>query len=174
VIARLVLLGVLSAAAMLLASACSSGGGIGPLGGPGSPGSECFPAAKNRTVTDGFDALQNGGKIPATVRKVSLTYAHGMTMTTRAWLVPIWHTQGDYDAIGDGFAYPPVTWGTWKYRRPAIGGVVRPGQTLNLVFGIKRTARTGRSGPTSIVYTAGGSTYTLTESTSTVMKHGSC
>jgi len=174
VIARLVLLGVLSAAAVLLASACSSGGGIGPLGGPGDPATQCFPAVKDRTVTDGLDALQNSGKIPATVRKVTLTNPHGVAMTTRAWLVPIWHTQGDYDVIGDGFPYPPVTWGTWKNRRLAIGGVIRPGQSLNLVFGIKRTARTGRSGPTSIVYTAGGSTYTLTESTSTVMKHGSC
>jgi hypothetical protein len=159
-------------AAALLASACSSG--IGPLGGPGSPGSECFPAAKGRTVTDGIDALQNSGKIPATVQKVTLTNPHGVAMTTRAWLVPIWHTQGDYDVIGDGFPYPPVTWGTWKHRRLAVGGVIRPGQSLNLVFGIKRTARTGRSGPTTIVYTAGCSTYTLTESTSTVMNHGNC
>ena len=172
--ARLVLLPVLSATTVLLASACSSGGGIGPLSGAGGQATECFPALKDRTVTDGLDVLQNSGKIPATVRKVTLTNPHGVAMTTRAWLVPIWHTQGDYDAIGDGFPYPPVTWGTWKRRQPAIGGVIRPGQSLNLVFGIKRTARTARSGPTAIVYTAGGATYALTESTSTVMKHGSC
>lgn len=170
----LLLLGALSTTAALLAAACSSDPAVGPLGGPGDPGTECFPAAQGRTVTDGFDSLQNTGKIPATVQKVTLTNPHGVTVTTKAWLVPIWHTHGDYDVIGDGFPYPPVTWGTWKQRRPAIGGVIRPGQSLNLLFGIKRTARVGRTGPTRIVYTAGGNTYTLTESTSTVMNPRSC
>lgn len=168
----LLLLGALSTTTALLAAACSSDPAVGPLGGPGDPGTECFPAAQGRTVTDGLDSLQNTGKIPATVQHVTLTNPHGVTVTTRAWLVPIRHTHGDYDVIGDGFPYPPVTWGTWKQRRPAAG-FIRPGQSLNLLFGIKRTARVGRSGPTRIVYTAGGNTYTLTYSTPLV-KPGSC
>jgi hypothetical protein len=170
---RLALLGVLSATAALLGAACSSNV-IGPLGGPGDPGTECFPAALGRTVTEGFFPLENTGKAAATVQRVALTKPRGMAVTTKAWLVPIWHTSGHFELIGDGFPYPPVTYPGWKHREPAIGAVIKPGRSLNLVYGIKRTARTGTSGGPTITYTAGGNTYTLTYATSLVMKAGNC
>jgi hypothetical protein len=169
---RPLVLGALSAVTVLLA-ACSSDP-VGPLGGPGDPGTECFPAALGRTVTEGFFALQNGGKIPASVQRVTLTDRRGIAVTTKAWLVPIWHTPGHYELIGDGFPYPPVTYPGWKHREPAIGAVIKPGKSFNLVYGIKRTARTGTSGGPAITYTAGGTTYTVTFATSLVMKPRNC
>lgn len=145
----LLLLGALSTTTALLAAACSSDPAVGPLGGPGDPGTECFPAAQGRTVTDGLDSLQNTGKIPATVQHVTLTNPHGVTVTTRAWLVPIRHTHGDYDVIGDGFPYPPVTWGTWKQRRPArrgSSGPVSRSTSCSASSGPRESAGQGRRG----------------------------
>jgi len=70
------------------------------------------------------------------------------------WVVPIFHTT----LIG-AVDWPPTA-RAWALRKRAVGAVVKPGQTLNLVFGVARTtARTGRSDGPSIIYSAGGKTY---------------
>jgi hypothetical protein len=172
---RLVLLGALSATAALLATACSSGSGTGPLGGGGDPGTQCFPAPGHGTTAQGWYSIQNSGKTAATVQSVRLVKPHGVAMTTKAWLMPVLQTgHGGEELYGAGFPYPPVGWAPWKHRRLAVGAVIRPGQTSNLIFGVARTARKGTSAAPVVTYTAGGNTYTWQDATTFVMVPRNC
>jgi pyrroloquinoline quinone biosynthesis protein B len=57
----------------------------------------------------------------------------------------------------------------------AIGGVVGPHKTLNLVFGLARTsASDGRSDGPAITYTAGGNSYTIEEGITLLVAATSC
>jgi hypothetical protein len=80
--------------------------------------------------------------------------------------VPIYHDpkNGNSVTVGSGFPWPPPNTPQWPHRKAAIGGTIRPGQTLNLVFGLVRTTpKAGTSAGPLITYTAGGNTYTVKE-----------
>lgn len=155
------LLGALAAVTALLAGCSSS---PGPLGSGGTDGTQCATYREGQPVTIGLYVFQNAGTSPVTVQSVSLpSDAHGLRMTS-AWLVPMYHDpkNGNTDTIGVGWPYPPSTRPMWPQRRPAVAGVVGPGQTLNLVFGLIRTsAHNGTSAGPTVVYTANGNTYTM-------------
>lgn len=157
---RNLLLGALLATAALLA-ACSDP--PPPLGDSGFSGSECVPFARGHPVADGFGMLENTSSSPVTVTSVKLTSAHGLAMTT-AWLIPLYKSpRGGWDYAGDQ-VYPLTKWQTWPQRQPIPGAVIKPHQTLNLVFGLTRTAaRIGRTDGPVVTYTASGNTYTLRE-----------
>jgi hypothetical protein len=90
---------------------------------------------------------------------------------TEAWLVP--HDGGPN--LGVGFPYPPVTSPLWAHKVPASGAVIKPGEDLNLAFGVLRTtAADGSSNGPTIVYTAGHTTYTLRESVSLALARTKC
>jgi hypothetical protein len=152
---KLLLLPALSAVAALLAG-CSAGSP--PLRADGGAG-VCTPAPQvGKPVSMAGWELDNQGTAPVTVRAVSLPDAHGMAMTA-AWVEPL-NTTGPQ--IGVGLAYPPATYPLWSHRVPAAGAVIRPGQDLQLVFGVLRTtAADGSSAAPMIVYTVRRSTYTL-------------
>ena len=102
---------------------------------------------------------------------VSLPDAHGIAMT-EAWLVPV---NASGPQLGVGLAYPPVTYALWPNRVPAVGGVIRPGQSLQLAFGVLRTtAADGRSDGPKIVYTDGHTTYVLHEKVSLAVSRTKC
>ncbi len=129
--------------------------------------------AQGRPVSMGLFDLHNTGQSDVTITGITLGTSHGLRMT-KAWLTPIGHQNGNEELIGVGFPYPPsfsrVARSQWAQRRPLIGEVIRPRQDLNLVFGLIRTgARRGYSAGPQVTYTAGGSTYTLTEQTSLVV-----
>jgi hypothetical protein len=151
---KLLLVTVLSAVAALLAG-CSAGSP--PLRAEGA--GVCTPATQaGKPVLMGLWHLDNQGTAPVTVRAVSLPDAHGMAMT-EAWVEPLNITGPQ---VGVGLAYPPVTYPLWSHRAPAEGAVIRPGQDLQLVFGVLRTtAADGSSAAPMVVYTVGRSTYTL-------------
>jgi len=164
------LLGALSVTALL--AACSSGpGGPGPLGSGGDDGQQCMDFAQGKPVTTGIYELNNSSSDAVTVQSVTLPGAYGLTMT-RAWLVPVGQTgNGGTMTVGAGWPYPPsftaLVRSVWAQRRPAVGATIKPGQDLNLVFGLTRTtANAGKSSGPAITYTAGGSTYTVQEKTS--------
>ncbi len=163
---KLLLLGALSAVAALLAG-CSA-----PPLGTGSGAGVCTPAPQvGKPVDMGLFDLKNQGTAPVTIRSVSLPDAHGMAMT-EAWLVPS-NTSGPQ--LGVGQPYPPVTYPLWADRVPAVGAVIRPGQDVQLVFGVLRTtAADGRSDQPKIVYTAGRAAYTLREQGSLALSHTKC
>jgi hypothetical protein len=153
---------LLPALALLLA-ACSSD--PPPLGSGGDPGGQCVPSVQGRPVSIGIYVLENTGHASVTITGVTLPSAQGLTMT-RPWLVPIYYDRknGNHLTVGTGFPYPPPDTPQWRERRLAIGGTIRPGQNLNLVFGVTRTtARSGTSGGPVVTYTAAGSAYTLKE-----------
>lgn len=128
-------------------------------------------APAGKPVNMGLFDLNNHGTAPVTVRRVSLPDAHGMAMT-EAWLVPA-KTSGPQ--LGVGTAYPPATYPLWADRVPAVGAVIRPGQNLQLEFGVLRTtAADGSSGGPVVVYTAGRTTYTLREQVSLAVAHTRC
>jgi len=162
---RRFLLAALSATTALLA-ACSSS--PGPLGDGGSLGEQCVPGPEGRPLTTGLYDLHNTGTSPVTVQSVSLGSPHGLKITTKAWVMPIFHDvkTGNWDVVGVGVPYPPTTWPEWSNREPAIGAVILPGQDLNLVFGMTRTsASDGTSAGPVILYTVNRGTYTLHEQT---------
>ncbi len=90
---------------------------------------------------------------------------------TKAWLLPL---DNGVNVVGVGWPYPPANTAAvraaWAQRKPAVGGVIRPGQHLLLVFGlIRTTARAGKSDGPVIVYTSGGNSFTLAEQVSLVV-----
>jgi hypothetical protein len=160
-------------ATLLLGAACSST--PPPLGDGGTPGEQCVPGVEGNALTTGLYDLHNTGTSPATVVSVSLGSARGLKITSKPWLMPIFHDpkNGNWDVIGVGASYPPATWPEWPRRQSAIGAVIRPGQDLNLVFAMVRTwARAGRSAGPVVVYTADGNTYTLRERTGLMVAAG--
>ena len=166
---KVLLLGALSAVAALLAGC---GAGDPPPLGSGSGAGVCTPAPQvGKPVLMGVFELKNQGTDPVTVRSVSLPDAHGIAMT-EAWLVPV---NAGGPQLGVGLAYPPVTYPLWPNRVPAVGAVIRPGQDLQLAFGVLRTsAADGSSDQPMIVYTAGRATYTLREQGSLAVARAKC
>jgi len=171
------LLGALTVAALL--AACSSDPDPGPLGSGGVPGTQCSLGRLGVPITMGIYDLHNTGTSPVTVKTVTLPSAHGLTMT-KAWLVPIGQTgSGGTLDVGAGWPYPPsftaLVRSVWAQRRPAAGATIKPGQDLNLVFGLTRTTGSvGKSDGPAITYTAAGSTYTVQEKTSLVVAAANC
>lgn len=163
---RVAVAGALSVAA-LLATSCASGSG--PLGDGGIAGYLCVVGAVGTPVTWGQYTLDNTGGSPVTLTNIKLPpHAEGLAITRAAWLVPIYHDvkQNEWVIVGAGVPWPPTSQQVWPERTPAIGGVIRPHQTLNLLFGLIRTTpsagRSENAGPV-ITYTTGGRSYTLTE-----------
>jgi hypothetical protein len=151
--------GALLIAAALLAG-CSSADPVGPLGDGGSPGQQCAPARQGQTIAIGIYPLENHGRSPATIRGVTLPGTRGLKMT-RAWVTPI------YRNLMIGTAVWPPSGPAWAHRIPADGAVVKPGQALNLVFGLTHTTKhAGRSPGPQVTYTAGGSSYVIHEAVS--------
>ncbi len=153
----------------VLLAGCSTG--PGPLGDGGTAGQQCMQYPPRKPVTTGIYDLTNAGGSPVTILSVTLPSAHSLRMT-KAWLVPITKTaNGGTLDFGAGWPYPPsftkVVQSVWAQRRPAVGGTIKPGQDLNLVFGlIRATASAATSDGPAITYTAGGSSYTVNEKTS--------
>ncbi len=154
---RILLLGALAATAALLA-ACTTG--PGPLAAGGDWGSECVPGALGHPVTDGMSLLDNTGTSPVTVTSVKLASPHGLKMT-KAWLMPLYKSpRGGLDYAGVQ-SYPPTSWPEWPNRQPIPGAVIKPGQDLNFIFGLMRTAAgPGRTDGAVITYRANRTSYT--------------
>lgn len=154
------MLGALLATAALLA-ACSTG--TGPLGPDSAWGSVCVPGALGQPMADGMSVLYNHGTSPVTVTGVKLLAPHGLAMT-KAWLVPGYKPpHGAWSYVGTQL-YPPIHWHTWPKRQAIPGAVIKPGQPLNLVFGLtRRGSKDGSTSGTLITYTADRTSYTLQE-----------
>jgi hypothetical protein len=120
-----------------------------------------------------FD-LDNTAAVPVNVRSVSLPNAHGMAMT-EPWLVPL-NTNGEQMGVGQDWPPTNPIWASqWAVSVPAVGGVIQPGQTLELAFGaIRTTAADGYSDGPMVVYTAGHSSYTLREQFALAVARTNC
>jgi hypothetical protein len=112
--------------------------------------------------------LRNSSASPVTIQSANLPGQHGLTVT-RAYVVPI---QG---RTLIGVAYWPPKSPMWALRRLAAGAVIRPHQALDLVYGLAMTsAKTGKAGGPTIIYTANGNSYTLQETFSVQLQVKSC
>ncbi|MBO0823779.1 MAG: hypothetical protein J2P27_07955 [Actinobacteria bacterium] len=169
-------LGALLTTAALL-SGCS--GGAAPLGvstyGLGCAG---FDAPPGQIHSFGSYVLQNQSRSMVTIQSVTLgTTSHGLKMTGGAWVMPI--IGHNMIALGE---WPPdrppqqtPMAPAWALRRRADGAQIKPGQTRELMLGVARTTtKPGWSGGPVIVYTAGGSTFTLRKSPAIFLGQGRC
>jgi hypothetical protein len=163
----LALPGTLLCAAFL--AACSSD--PGPLGSTADYGSgvQCQGLLRpGQMIAIGDWELKNGSASTVTVQSASLPGEHGLS-ATKAWLVPI---QGQTLI---GVAYWPPKSPMWPLRQPAAGAVIRPHQSVNLVFGFAKTsAKNGQAGGPLVTYTANGHTYTLQETFSVLLEAKAC
>ena len=142
--------------ALLLLAGCTSG--PPPLGsGYGTSGLQCTPG---KTLADGFYTLQNSSNERVTVTSVRLVGGAGQKMTSPAYLIPQW-VNATTDAIL-GLNYWPVRWPTWKDRK-RVPATIAPHKTTNLVFAQTRTSDHPKSVGVQVSYTAGGNSYTWTE-----------
>lgn len=161
---RLIVSGALLAAAALLAACSSAPGPLGP--DPAGPSYQCVPGKIGHAVTIGEYDLHNTSKTLVTIVSITLPGVHRLTVT-KPYLAPVYHDpkNGDWDLIGAGGPWPPTTQPTWPEHRLAVGAVIRPGQDMNLVYGLARTSgREGYTGAAIVTYTAGRWTYVLYES----------
>jgi hypothetical protein len=128
-----------------------------PLGNPANEdsGLQCTPG---KTLADGFYTLQNMSDQTVTVTDVRLVGGAGQKMTSPAYLMPI------YGTALPGLDYWPVRWPTWKDRK-RVPAAIAPHVTTNLVFAQTRTNDHPESATIQVSYTAGGSSYTMTEVT---------
>jgi hypothetical protein len=157
---RVRLLPGLLCAVMVVLAGCSSGPSpAGPLGNPANWGGglQCSPG---KTLGDGFFELQNSSGETVTVTRVKLTGA-GQRKTSPAWLMPVLSHAGTTTVYGLVPPWPP-RWPTWKYRK-RVPATIRPHEALNLIFAQTRTSDHPRPATVEVWYTAGGSSYTLTE-----------
>lgn len=172
------MLGALLATAALLSS-CSTMTGPGPLGDAGPDSGECALDQPGQWVTMGEWPLENRSGSPVTIQSVRLPADASNMRMTKAWLVPIYiDRHGNTEEVGVGFPWPPTLKivPSWNKRQPAAGGVIKPGQTLVLAFGVTRTSATrdGRSGGPVIVYSAEGRTMTVQKNPVMVLAAGPC
>jgi hypothetical protein len=140
----------------LLAAACASDPGPGPLGTGGNGGEQCIPGpAIGVTRAMGDFTLKNSGQYPVTITKVTLADDHGLAMG-KPWLTPI---------IGElvGVAYWPPTGRAWDRRIAANRAVLKPKEDLNLVLEVWRTRNPSGTSAVNITYTSNGTRYSLTE-----------
>lgn len=73
--------------------------------------------------------------------------------------------------------YPPIHWRTRPERQPIPGAAIKPGQSLNLFFGLIRTGlKDGDANGPVITYTANRNSYTLREQSGFVISapHSHC
>ena len=151
--------GLAAGLALLLLAGCGTSTPP-PLGtGYGDSGLECTPG---RTLADGFYTLYNRSDQTVTVTGVRLVGGVGQKITSPAYLIPQLETGGGGDAI-PGLDYWPLHWPTWKYRR-RVPATIAPHVTTNLVFAQTRTNDHPKSAGVQVSYTAGGNSYTWTES----------
>jgi hypothetical protein len=172
-LARLVLPIAASAVAALLAG-CSFLSSAGPLGPSSSAGDQqCMSASLSHRYTDAAFVLQNSSASPVTVRGVSLV-APDHVRVTKAWLQPVLRSKDGYTIMGVLPWWPPPAGSRqqssglgsllhmWASRQPIPGAVIKPGQLLNLVFGLTQTSTRGGSlDGAEITYTANRTSYVL-------------
>jgi hypothetical protein len=169
-------LGVLLAAAAPLAG-CSDG--PAPLGDPPSGSCEGYPGVPGEISSFGDYVLDNQSSSTVTIQSVTLgPTSKGLTIAGGAWILPI--LGGNMIAVG---SWPPdrppeqaPMAPAWAMRQHADGAHIKPGQTRSLILGVTRTTHKepGRSRGPLIVYTAGGSTYTVQESPAIYLGQGGC
>jgi hypothetical protein len=140
-----------------------------PLGNPATwaPGLECTPGT---TMADGLYSMQNSSDEAVTITSVRLVGGTGQAMTSRAYLVP-WNPYS-HPLVGLIPPWPPsVPW--WKQRRLAVGATIPAHGSANLVFRQTRTDAHPTPAEAEFTYTAGGSTWTVTERVQTIILPGS-
>jgi hypothetical protein len=176
---RILLPGVPLVVAALVAGCSSGQTADGPLGHGGDGGYQCVPARyQQATDTIGLYILDNGGKSPVKITGIAYPHNHGLRMTS-AWLVPIGHQGGDTYSVGIASTFPAtysaLARRVWSERVPLIGAVIKPGQALNLVFGMGLTMKhAGSSAGPKISYTSAGSRYYVQEQFSLQMDPKTC
>lgn len=145
--------------------ACSSGQSTapvnsGPLGPPGNPLTECLPGSREHADTEGLQNFTNSGKDTVTIDVIKLAQPLNLELTG-AYVIP---GQG---LVGSWLSFPPPVSQLprdvdWSAREAAAGARIRPGETADLVLGLRPTSSaTGSTSGAEVLYHDGGTHYEL-------------
>lgn len=150
--------GLAAGLALLFLAGCGTSGPP-PLGVPSAvdSGWECTPG---KTLANGTYTLQNSSDQTVTVTSVRLVGGAGQKMTSPAYLIPQWEAKGIDAILGDN-AWP-VHWPTWHLRK-RVPATIAPHKTINLVFAQTRTSDHPTPAGVQVDYSAGGNSYTWTQ-----------
>ncbi len=157
-----VALAVTAAGALI---ACSSAPGTapvnsGPLGPPGNPLTECLPGSPQHADTEGLQTVTNSGKDTVTIDAIKLDEPRNIKLTG-AYVIP---GQG---LVGSWLSFPPPVSQLpsdvdWSAREQAAGARIRPGETADVVLGLRPTSRaTGSTPGAEVLYQDGDTHYEL-------------
>lgn len=142
----------------LLATSCSSNSAIqegGPLATSGVS-TTCLPLSEDGIATFGLEVLANTGAVAVILSAVSADEASELRVQ-EASIVPI----VDQTLVGTQLTFPPVLEPSrWEQRIPAIGAVIQPGESVNLVVGVQRLS--GEAGTTDgldVSYSVGNDSF---------------
>jgi hypothetical protein len=145
--------------------ACSSGQGTapvnsGPLGPPGNLFTECLPGSPQHADTEALQDFTNSGNDTVTIDAIQFADPQNLKLTG-AYVVP---GQG---VLGSWLSFPPPvaiasSYVDWAAREQASGARIRPGETADLVLGLRpaRSATASTSGA-EVLYQDGSTHYEL-------------
>jgi hypothetical protein len=142
--------------------ACSSAPPVnsGPLGPPGNPFTECLPGSPQHADTEALQDFTNSGNDTVTIDAIQFADPRNLKLTG-AYVAP---GQGE---LGAWLSFPPPATASsygvdWSARQQATGARIKPGETADLVLGL-RPARnaTARTSGAEVLYQDGSTHYEL-------------
>ena len=144
--------------AVVLVASCGDSAGLtagGPLGPGGTSGRLCLPSIDG-TATVAIDALT--ASEPVSIEAVRLQNAADLAIIDASVVVVPRTT-----LIGAHDAYPPneihADAPSWSDRVPARGATLQPGETWNLILGVKVEGKRGTADAVEVQYTNDGNAH---------------
>jgi hypothetical protein len=167
----MVALAVMAGGALI---ACSSGQGAapvnsGPLGPPGNSLTECLPGSPRHADTEGLQVFTNSGKNTVTIDEIELVEPRNIILTG-AYVIP------GQALVGSLLTFPPPVGQLpsgvdWRAREPAPGARIRPGETADLVLGLRpATSATASTPGAEVLYHDGSTPYELRFNLAVIIK----
>jgi hypothetical protein len=146
-------------------TACASGQGTapvnsGPLGTPGNQMTECLPGSPRHADTEGLQDFTNSGQDTVTIDAIQFADPRNLKLTG-AYVVP-----GE-GVLGSWLSFPPpasafLSGVDWSARQQAAGARIKPGETADLVLGLRPASdATASTSGAEVLYQDGSTHYEL-------------
>ena len=136
---------------LLLLTGCSPAAASGTVALGGDAGEACVPTRMDQPMLIG--EVLSAETAAVTVRGVELAEAAGVRVVD-SYMLPV-----DGTVIGTS-QFPPEESRSWGERVPAVGSLLNPGVSYNVVVKVERTdtATAGSASAVKVSYSSGGST----------------
>jgi hypothetical protein len=163
---RLPRLLVLAVSVAGVSIACASAPGTapvnsGPLGPPGNEMTVCIPGSPQHADTEALQGFTNSGNDTVTIDAIQFADPRNLKLIG-AYVAP---GQGDLGAL-PSFPPPAATASSydvdWSARQQAAGAHIKPGETADLVLGLRPVRNaTARTSGAEVLYQDGSTHYEL-------------